>query len=540
MHGRTRIRRCTALLTLAALVVVAAGHGLAADKKDKGAKDTTPPAPSGKKMDSAALARFIDTAIDGRLREEKVPASPRCDDAEFLRRVYLDVTGHIPPADKVATFLDSKDPDKRGKLIDELLASPEYGKHLADIWQALLLPKNSDNRRLDTQPMVSWLEESFNANKPWDRMVRELLTASGEQNKNGAVTYFLANGTVDKMTDNVTKVFLGVQLQCAQCHNHPFTAWKQTEYWGMAAFFLKVQATPPQMAAQQGTSPAVTEVENPRRGRNPLPDSAKRLPPKFLGAEEPRVDAKGPVRPVLANWITTARNPYFGKAMVNRVWSQYFGRGLVNPVDDMHDGNPASHPQLLAELADQLAQNDFDVKYLVRAVCNSDAYQRTSKPAGANLDAGAELFSRMAVKAMTPEQLFDSLSEVLGGMGQAPAARGPAGRGPANPRAAFVAFFGVEDGSDPTEYQAGIPQALRLMNAPRLNNAAVLDRLTRAGNTPAQNIEQVYLAALSRRPSSTEVDRLTAHIQKHEKEPRKAYSDVLWALLNSSEFTLNH
>src|SRR5258708_24863414 len=163
-------------------------------------------------------------------------------------------------------------------------------------------------------------------------MVRELLTVIGDQEKNGAVTYFVANGTVDKMTDNVTKVFLGVQLQCAQCHNHPFTEWKQSEYWGMAAFFMKVEATPPQMAARNGASPEVKETDRPRRGRNALPDSAKTVPPKFLAGPEAKVEKGEPYRPVLADWITTKDNPYFSKAIINRLWAQFMGRGLVNPV----------------------------------------------------------------------------------------------------------------------------------------------------------------------------------------------------------------
>ena len=180
-------------------------------------------APAADKPDAAAVARRIDQAISKRLASEKVPASPRADDAEFLRRVYLDITGHIPSAEQGAAFLDSNDPNKRAKLIDELLASPITASTWPTSGKHLLLPRNSDNRRLQRDPMVEWLERSFNDNKPWDKMVRELLTADGTQDKNGAVIYFLANPTADKMTDTTSRLFLGVQLQCAQCHNHPFT-----------------------------------------------------------------------------------------------------------------------------------------------------------------------------------------------------------------------------------------------------------------------------------------------------------------------------
>jgi hypothetical protein len=233
MFRQARLTRKTALAATAALFALAGGASLAAAADEKKAKSAPSAAAAKTKVVGALLegddlSRVIDHYIDERLRTEKVDVSPRADDAAFLRRASLDITGRIPTAEKAAAFLDNHDPAKRAKLIDDLLASKEYGSHQSDIWQALLLPRNSDNRRLQLDPMVKWLEESFNTNKPWDKMVREILTASGEQEKNAAVTFYLANATVDKMTDSVTKLFLGVQLQCAQCHNHPFTEWKQS------------------------------------------------------------------------------------------------------------------------------------------------------------------------------------------------------------------------------------------------------------------------------------------------------------------------
>jgi hypothetical protein len=537
--GFSVVTATTAALFLIGNVGVA-GPGDAAKAKGQSGANVSPP--SGPRMDHVTLARFIDKSVADRLKAEGVTASPLASDAEFLRRVYLDITGHIPSGEKASAFLDDKDPHKRARLIDELLASEDYGKHLADIWQTLLIPKNSDNRRLNAAPMGQWLEENFNKNRPWDKMVHELLTATGPQDKNGATTFFIANATVDKMTDEVTKVFLGVQLQCAQCHNHPFTAWKQTEYWGMAAFFMKVQTTRPQQAARQGTSPAVEEASTPRRGRNALPESAKMVPPKFLAGAEPKVEASAPYRPVLADWLTSAQNPYFSKAMANRVWGQYLGRGLVNPVDDMNDDNPPSHPELLQELAYQLAANDFDVKYLVRAICNSQAYQRSSRPAGDNADAAPNLYAHAAVKVLTPEQLFDSLGTVLGRPDNRPpdARRGMGRPGPnGGARAAFVAFFGIDETVSVTEYQTGIPQALNLMNSPRINNAVQNHPIVRSGKPAAEVIEKLYLSTVARRPTSQEVAKLTAYVAKCD-EPVKGYADVLWALLNSSEFTLNH
>jgi hypothetical protein len=543
MHGRTNILRLLSLGLLTGVFVLVLGTlGDAAEQKDKDKPkargNAVTPKTAGTKLDRAALSRLIDEEVNERLKAEKVQPSGLADDAEFMRRAYLDILGHIPTAEQAAKFLDSKDADKRSKLIDELLASTEYGKHMADIWQALLLPRNSDNRRLDPAPLVGWLEDHFNKNTPWDKTVHELVTATGDADKNGAVIYFAAQGTVDKMTDNVTKVFLGVQLQCAQCHNHPFTEWKQTEYWGMAAFFMKVQATAPQKAAKNNEAINVTEVDKPKRGKNALPESAKILPPKFLGGENPKVGS-GPARPVLADWMTTASNPFFAKAMVNRTWSQFMGRGLVNPVDDMHDGNHASHPQLLAELTEQFSANNFDVKFLIRAVCNSEAYQRTSRPNDTNKDSSPAIYARMGVKVMSGEQLVDSIALVVG-----PPARGPqggrpgGGKGPVgNQRTQLVTFFGGDEGADPTEYQDGIPQVLRLMNNAQLNRSPKLNEIVKASKSTDQAIEQIYLATLSRRPTKEELARDNGYLKKV--GTTDGYGDLLWAILNSSEFRVN-
>ncbi len=548
MERRTGAMRLTSLALPLAVLALAAGPGTtdAANKKAPAPSGKATPAstlPAGAKLDAHVLAHHIDEAIDARLRAEKVSPSARSEDAEFLRRVYLDLTGRIPPVDKATTFLDSREPNKRAKLIDELLASSDYGKHQADIWQSLLLPRTSDNRFVPFDKMTKWLEDNFNQNKPWDRMVRDIVTAEGDMEKNGAVVYFLANQTPDKLTDNATRVFLGVQLQCAQCHNHPFTSWKQEAYWGMAAFFTKVRfdGNPRQVARQGGT----VNVGESGRGRPlRLPISAKRLPPKFLQGEQPKLDSGDAYRPVLADWMTSPKNPFFSRAMVNRLWAQFFGRGLVNPVDDMHDGNHPSHPQLLADLSDQFAAGGFDVQSLLRAICNSESYQRTSKPIAGNSDAGPELFSRMAVKVFTPEQIYDSLIQVVGVPRQGNVGRRQGAMAirlrNVTPRTVFVNFFKGDDNADPTEYQAGIPQVLRLMNSPQLNNAGMIGPVLQSGKAPAEVVEHLYLATLSRRPTPREKARTLELVRKYHDEPRQAYGDILWALLNSSEFTLNH
>ncbi len=488
------------------------------------AGDVPRPDAAGRREETA-LAQVIDQAIQERLAAEKARPAPPADDAEFLRRVHLDLTGVIPPADKVVAFLDSKRPDKRAGVIDELLASPDYGRHMADVWQELLLEQRDLlTKGLQTEPLASWFAQGFNSNKPWDRQVTELLTSTGTQDQDGATTFFLAHRSPDRLTDSVCRAFLGIQLQCAQCHDHPFTGWKRTEYWGMAAFFAKVDDGAPKKLGKGGT-PNVVEASTVQKKR--LPDSALETAPKFLGGEAPRLDGKDPYRPALARWLTSAENPYFTKAMVNRVWAQFFGRGLVNPVDNLSADNPPSHPELFEALAREFTRSGFDVKHLVRAICTSQAYQRSSTPAGQA--AGEEvLYASMTIKPLTPHQLYDSLAKVLG------PAKG-------QPRAAFVEFFRPGVGTDPNEYPAGIPQVLRLMNSEwTAKTAAFVGQAVKPGQPPARNIETLFLATLSRRPTADESQRLGEYVQANQGTPAKAYGDVLWALLNSSEFTLNH
>jgi hypothetical protein len=499
------------------------------------------PAPAADKVDPAALARHIDAAIDRALAAAKLTPAPPAADAEFLRRACLDITGVVPDADRAAAYLSSKDPARRAKLIDDLLASPRYGRHMADLWQALLVPRDADNRRIPLEPLDHWLEESFNHDRPWDHLVRELLTASGTQEENAAVTFYLANLAPDKLTDRVSRAFLGVRLQCAQCHNHPFTPWKQTDYWGMAAFFEKVHTGGNvNKMAKTGGPLAIGEEGRGRLLKRPV--SAKVVPAKFFLGAEANLRPGEPRRPALADWLTAPENPYFARAMVNRVWGQFFGRGFVNPVDDLRADNPPSHPELLQELAEQFAAGGFDVKDLVRAICLSQAYQRSSRAAaGGGGDDDLRLFGRMALKPLTPEQLYDSLEQVLGkaeGKPQPPRGKKPGG---ATPRDAFVRFFNVDDTADPTEYQAGIPQALRLMNAAPTNRTGpALNQALKAGGRPVQVIDRLYLAALARRPTPAETRMLLAYVEKQGARPRPAYGDILWALLNSSEFALNH
>jgi hypothetical protein len=484
------------------------------------------------KLDTVALARLIDDHIDKRLQDGQIASSPRTDDAEFLRRVYLDIHGVIPTVDQARVFLDKNAPDRRARLVEELLASPRYAAHFADIWHNHLYPANA-NQRIKPEALVRWLEHGFQT-KTWDRMAHDLVTAMGSQEQNGAVTYMLKGRftlSVTEMTDLTSRSFLGVRLNCAQCHNHPFAAWKQSDYWGMAAFFTQIQRLKPVVAFTTITESNV----DPRK----LPEADMLREPRFLGGELLQAAPAQSLRKALADWMIARDNPFFARAMVNRMWGHFLGRGLVHPVDDMHEGNPPSHPELLEALTEQFKANDFDLKYLCRAICQSETYQRTSKPVAGNAK-DDKLFSRMLIKVLTPEQLFDSLVLATGNAGN----RSPAGKPINNPRAEFVRFFGGDGEVDPTSYSRGIPEALRLMNSgqflgPR-SEAFVTKQIVDVGAPPAQALDRLYLRILSRRPSPDESKLMLKYLEQSGAERRQLYAEIVWALLNSSEFSLNH
>jgi hypothetical protein len=487
--------------------------------------------------DAETLARQIDAEIQKKLDDEKVPAGPLCDDAEFLRRVYLDIAGVVPPIDKAQAFLDSKEADKRAKLIDELLASHLYARQQADVWKELLIPKTAAAARRNHLPLVNWLRDSFAANKPMGQLTREVLAGSGMQADSPGTTFYLVHESVDQVTDRVSKVFLGLQLQCAQCHDHPFQDWKRDEYWALAGFFSKV-GTLFQRVPDKGDFYGASETSKKKLMR---PPSLREVAPQFLRGAKPALAADQPYLPVLAEWLTAAENPYFARALANRTWHHFFGIGLVNPIDDLNAKNAATHPAVLELLAKSYAASGFDQRQLMRAICLTKAYQRRSLPAGGSEQAG-KLYAGRMVKILTPFQLHDSLEQVMNG--------GKEKLWPTTwvdkadlrfhgSRNGFANFFNVEEGASPLEYKAGIPQVLRLMNSrdmSRLPNA--LKEFNAAGEPPARLVDKLVLATLSRPPRADELDRLTAFLTSN--KDGQAPGDLLWALLNSTEFSTNH
>ncbi len=486
--------------------------------------------------DAAALAEIIDRHIEARLADERLEPAALASDAEFLRRVYLDLHGVVPTADQAAQFLHDSRPNRRARLINALLASPRYGEYLADLWQGYLVsPLADDPSRVDD--LRPWLAEQFN-NQSWDRIATDILTAKGKIEENPAVIYLVEGRlprTVPDLTDLATRYFLGIRLSCAQCHDHPFAQWTQQDYWGMAAFFTQIQ-TPgrPKQVYQLGVrdNPQLTLAS---LQEDAMVDGFLDQPPTFLGGEPLGTRAATPHRAALAAWMTSPANPYFARAMVNRTWGRLFGRGIVHPVDDMLAANPPSHPELLDALSRQFIESGYDLKFLTQGIVLSRAYQRASHAAGAP-DQQAELFGRMAVKVLSPGQLWDSLVTVFG---QPATRKGPNQRGGA--RREFTEFF-AQDGEDSTAYLRGIPHALRLMNSgqfARQDIAELAPRLASPRPDPDEVAQEIYLKILARRPTAAEQQIFREHFEDASSLPAAA-RELAWALMMSSEFSLIH
>jgi hypothetical protein len=488
--------------------------------------------------DAAELAALIDRHVETRLKAERVQPAEPADDAEFLRRVYLDLHGVVPTAGQAARFLADTRPDRRARLVDALLADPRYGEYLADVWQGYLVSPLADDRRVRADQFRTWLAQRFNT-QTWDRITAELLTASGKLEENPGVIYLIESRfprTVPDLADLTSRYFLGVRLSCAQCHDHPFVAWKQQDFWGMAAFFTQVQTPGKSKLVYRVGVKDYPELTLDSLKNDGAPDGFLSRPPTFLGGELLRADKQTTHRAALAAWLTSPKHPYFARAMANRTWWRLFGRGLVNPVDDMHSANPPSHPELLDLLAQRFAESSFDHKFLTRAIVSSRAYQRTSRPGDAP-DKQAALFGRMPVKVLSGGQLYDSLVAVLG----APA-RKPGGGPQADARAEFVQFFGDDGDPDPTAYRQGIPHRLRQMNADQFagrNVAALVSRLAKPGRSADDVAGDLFLAVLSRRPTADEQQLFRAHVTRAG-SPEAAARELAWALLMTSEFSLNH
>jgi hypothetical protein len=506
------------------------------------------------------LADFIDAEIDRRLAEAKVPASPTADDGEFQRRVWLDVVGRIPTRAEAAAFLADTAPDKRDKLIDALLARPEYGLYQARLWRdrvAVPIGAGEDLKGNFTAAFHTWLSDGLNKNRRWDELVREIITAEGDAPPIAFVRQCMDDGQprANKLAVSVSRRFLGVRLECAECHDHPFADWKQDDFWALAAFFgrtAKVEKSKTETRSgiydtEKGppkTRFGLKPLERKDGGAVLIPDDAGPraktvVPAKFPRGEVVKLDDRSP-RVALAEWVTSPKNALFARTTANRLWAQVFGRGLVNPVDSLDPENPPTHPELFDALAGELIASGYDLKHLLRAMLLTKAYQRTHAALPGNQQDEA-LYSHATGKVVNPESLFESLVIASGNTLDAKGngSIGGKGKGTLASRNEFLKLFGTATGdTDPGDYTQGISQVLALLNDPAVNvpNKLVTDSAKEGGDVDAI-VTRIFVGVLSRKPRYEEL-KLTREFVSRRKNPLDGYQSVWWALVNSPEFTI--
>ncbi len=509
-----------------------------ADGPADGRKQPTGPVQSA--GDAQALTARIDAELAARWAEAKVRPAAVADDGEFLRRVSLDLIGKIPTAAEARDFLDDPSPHKRRALIERLLDSPAYTTRATEIWRRLLLPEadTEDIARQVAGGFEAWLRKKVIEDAGYDRIVREILTVK----LNGRVADSAAGGLVpspagyytakeskpENLATGVARVFLGIRLECAQCHKHPFAQWKREQFWSLAAFFADV--------APAGTENAV--VARPKRNGAPLreltiPGTNKVVKATHLDGSTPAWRPRAGTRDILAEWVTAPDNPYFAKAVVNRVWARFFGSGLIEPVDDLDGDSGSEDSGLLDELAGQFRAHGYNLKFLIRVLTATRAYNLSSDANQA--ESTTPLFASMPVRGLSPGQLFDSLTQATGAE-------------PGDARARFLELFASRN-ERPVEAETTIIQALTMMNGSYIDGATnpetsqVLGAIVKAPflDTPGR-IETLYLATLTRRPRPDELALLVRFVErrKTEEDQAKAFADIFWAILNGPEFHLNH
>ena len=499
--------------------------------------------------DPAQLSAKIDQYIDAGYKANGVTPAPLADDAEFLRRVYLDLAGRIPQVADVRTFLADKNPNKRRLLVQDLLGRSGYVQHFGNLWRREWLPQTVSNPQfqfLGTQ-FEPWIRDQLRNNTPYDKIVREILIVppagmnqfggQGFDSSANAKTAFLQVNEMkpENVASAASRLFLGVKLECAQCHDHPFETYSRVQFWEFASFFAGLQPIDPRGRRAPAEAIEIRALT--------IPGTQTKVAAKFLDGKMPEFKEKISPRVTLADWMTAPNNPYFARNAVNRMWANFFGTGLIDPLDEPGEKNPASHPELLDAMAKDFAASGYDMKYLIGAIAGSRAYQLSSAAPGASAT-NDRTFSRMRVRGLTPEQLFDSLA-VATYFGDAQNPRQFTGMSQA--RSEFLGKFATTERL--SETQTSILQALTLMNGRLVGDLTSVHRsnlLSSVIEAPffdtAQRIEALFLATVTRSPRADELKKLSAYVDKagSSEDSKKALADVFWALLNSSEFAFNH
>ncbi len=513
-------------------------------------------------FDQAARHNYIDDAILKHLAALHIPPSPAAADTEFIRRAYLDAAGILPGPSEVDAFLKDASPDKRNRLIDGLIHRPEFVDYWAYKWSDLLLVSSNHLSNEEMWSYSNWIHQSVADNKPWDKFASEIVTATGNTLENGAANYWVIHRDPLDTSENMAQAFMGINISCAHCHNHPLAKWTQKDYYGMANLFARVRLkTFSSSGFRPGVGPLFNNVTVYSAPTGEFIDDRLMipLPPKPLDAVALSSEMPGDTRRYFAKWLTSPENPFFARNIVNRVWRNFMGRGLIEPVDDLRDTNPATNDELLDALVKDFVAHNFDVDYLIRTIMQSATYQASSRPLKENA-ADDKFCSHFAVRRLPAEVLLDAYSQVT----QVPEKFDgfPAGmRGLQLPDTAVKSYFLTAFGR-PVRQQAResertsvptITQALHIINGDTLNNklrapGSTVDMLVKLGFSDGQIIDYLYLASFSRHPSDSERQALVSGLAAAEKEkaadgddPRRtALIDMSWALLTSQEFMFNH
>ncbi len=488
---------------------------------------------------------YVDQLINKKLKQLRITPSEVCSDETFVRRVYVDIVGLIPKTEDVEKFLADTAPDKRAKLVDELLQRPEFPELWAMKW-AEILRVESSSQRISYKAMflyTNWLRDQIVQGVPVDKMAREMLTAKGGNFTNPAANFYMIEGDPKLMAENVAQVFTGIRIQCAQCHNHPFERWTMDDYYSFSAFFAQV-------GRKGSEDPRETIVFNAGGGEVGHIKDGRAMAPKVLGTDKP-ADLQGrDRREVLAEWLTSPENPWFSKNIANRVWAHFMGKGIVDPPDDVRVSNPPVNPELFDTLGNKLVESGYDLRQLVRDICNSRTYQVSTLPNKTN-ETDLTNFSHRIPRRMGGEQLLDAICQVTETpekyRGQPLGARATQ-VADGNTGNYFLSIFGrplrnsactCDRRNEPT-----LSQALHLINGGTIGNRIQagqgrLARMIAAQKTTAEITNDIYLAAYSRKPTAEEMQRAEKFIAEAT-DPKQGYEDLYWAVLNSKEFVFLH
>ncbi len=494
---------------------------------------------------------YVDELVHEKLHKLRIVPSEVCTDEVFLRRAFIDILGQLPERDDYDAFMASKEPDKRAKLIDQLLDRKEFSEMWVMKWAELLRIK-SDNNTLSYKAALlyfNWLQEKIAGNVPMDQIVRDLLASTGGTFENPPTNYYQTERDQLKVAENVAQVFMGFRLQCAQCHNHPFDRWTMDDYYGWASFFT-------QIGRKRTEDPREQIVYNSGSGDARHPVGNRSVKPQYLGgtALTPEQLAGKDRRQIMADWMTAPDNPYFSRNVANIVWAHFFGAGIIDPVDDVRVSNPASNPELLDTLGQKLVEYQYDFRRVVRDICNSRTYQLATKANGTNKD-DLTNFSKARVRRMRAEVLLDTITQVTETKNKfrgLPLGARAVQIADGNTSTYFLQTFGRASRetvcSCEVRMDPSLSQALHLMNGTtvtsKIDQGALVRRLlTEKKLTPEQVVEDLYVRCVSRKPTPDEMKAVTeqvAAVGEDAAQREMVLNDVFWALLNSKEYLFNH